>query len=247
MSSSPTLNKNCLADHSNSSSYQPIHDGHININDDSNSSTVSSQISSKGNPSEVPISPPLVSSSASADLPGFFIEFCLIALTLSLSETSRGLVIPTLNQFVTGGGPTDLNASNFFLSVVVAAFSVGRLAASLIYSYMADNSSMKVILIFTLFIMIAGNITYIISANLLSAPLLLFSRFLSGFSTGVLTVARSYVGFNTVGLRRINLLVRNFFTILLHFPFLMEEIAITAAGDSILCSQQQINASNSAF
>jgi MFS family permease len=149
--------------------------------------------------SSLPVAPPDDDHYPEPDY--FMFEFILICLALNLSETSRGLVIPTLNEFV-----ESLGGNSLFLSFVVAVFSLGRLISSLVYGYMADHNSLKQILFLTFSVMTIGNFTYILSERIESKALLIFSRMLSGFGTGVLTVARSYVGSNSRGARRINFL-----------------------------------------
>src|SRR4051794_12906162 len=61
---------------------------------------------------------------------GFRIDLITICTILALSESARGVVLSTINLYV-----TSLHGSTFELSVAISLFSVGRLVASLWFGY----------------------------------------------------------------------------------------------------------------
>lgn len=114
--------------------------------------------------------------------------FC-ICVVLGLAESTRGIVIPTLSSFV-----AYLNSTPFMLSFIVAVFSVGRLLSSVVYGHLLDKDySTRTIMTTAVLISTVGNMLYIMSDLFISIELLSLARTLTGFGTGVLSVARTYV------------------------------------------------------
>lgn len=127
----------------------------------------------------------------------FFIDFLFINLILAISESARGIVIPTLSSCV-----SSINASKFFLNVCIAAFSGGRLLSSYLNGVMLDGgySPTRLLtptvfsLLLSLSLTLIGSIVYIYSSSIW---MLIISRFLSGYGTGVLSNCRIFVSERT--------------------------------------------------
>lgn len=116
---------------------------------------------------------------------------------LGLAEAA-GIVLPTLSLYV-----ASLGGSALFLSMVVAAFSIGRLVSSLFFGIVSDHHSMLVIILASLIITVIGHIFFIIAGSVIGGLyLLLISRVLTGFGTGILSVARAFVSKRTIAIER---------------------------------------------
>ena len=127
----------------------------------------------------------------------WWIDFLLVCSVLLLAESARGVVIGTLSPYL-----TSLGADTFFLGLVVAAFSVGRLIASFAFGALSDYWTTRSVLLLSTVGCMVGNFLYCFSATVSSKYLLLFSRILTGFGTGMLSVARTHVSVTTPGEER---------------------------------------------
>ena len=127
----------------------------------------------------------------------WWIDFILVCSVLLLAESARGVVIGTLSPYL-----TSLGADSFFLGLVVAAFSVGRLIASFAFGALSDYWTTRSVLLLSTLGCMVGNFLYCFSATVSSKYLLLFSRILTGFGTGMLSVARTHVSVTTPGEER---------------------------------------------
>ena len=124
----------------------------------------------------------------------FWVNLTFLCAVLGLCEAARGIVLPTLSLYV-----ASLGGSSAFLSVIVAAFSVGRLSSSVVLGYVSDHCGIQLILMASLAITCAGHILFVCADGLNSGGLylLLISRALTGFGTGTLSVCRAFVSKNT--------------------------------------------------
>ncbi len=129
----------------------------------------------------------------------FWTDFASMLLVISMSEACRGIVLPTLSKLVStiGGGSAALG-------LVVATFSIGRLACSYVFGKLMDRYNMGPRRIFqiTLLISLVGGTIYVLCPSAYNGGsgamvLLVLSRLLTGFGTGVLSVARSWLSQNT--------------------------------------------------
>ena len=124
----------------------------------------------------------------------FWLNLLFLCSALGLCEAARGIVVPTLSLYA-----ASLGGSSTFLSVIVAAFSVGRLLASVVLGYVSDHCSMMAVLMGSLAVTCVGHVLFA-AADVLGTGglyLLLFSRLLTGFGTGILSVCRSFVSKHT--------------------------------------------------
>ena len=124
----------------------------------------------------------------------FWVNLTFLCAVLGLCEAARGIVIPTLSLYV-----TSLGGSSTFLSVVVAAFSVGRLTSSVVLGYISDYCGMRAIISTSVAITCIGHVLFIAADGVSTGGLylLLTSRILTGFGTGTLSVCRSFVSKHT--------------------------------------------------
>ena len=127
----------------------------------------------------------------------WWVDFVLVCSVLLLAESARGVVIGTLSPYL-----TSLGGDSFFLGVVVAAFSVGRLIASFAFGLLSDYWTTRSVLLLSTVGCMVGNFLYCFSATVSSKYLLLCSRILTGFGTGMLSVARTHVSVTTPGEER---------------------------------------------
>lgn len=126
----------------------------------------------------------------------FWTEYLCVCFVVLLSESSRGLVIPTLSSYV-----NKLGGSELIVSAAVSLYSIGRLLMTGIFGYCSDRYTTRTLLQFSMIICIIGNIIYI-SADIAGVAynglyLLLLSRALTGCGTAVMSVARAHVASTT--------------------------------------------------
>ena len=122
----------------------------------------------------------------------WWVDFILVCSVLLLAESARGVVIGTLSPYL-----TSLGADTFFLGLVVAAFSMGRLIASFAFGALSDYWTTRSVLLLSTVGCMVGNFLYCFSDTVGSKYLLLCSRVLTGFGTGMLSVARTHVSVTT--------------------------------------------------
>ena len=124
----------------------------------------------------------------------WWVDFALVCAVLLLAESARGVVIGTLSLYL-----DTLGGDEFFLGIVVSAFSLGRLIASFAFGALADFWSTRAVLLLSTVACMAGNFMFCMAGSLASKWVLLFSRVLTGFGTGMLSVARTHVSVTTPG------------------------------------------------
>ena len=122
----------------------------------------------------------------------WWLDFCLVCAVLLLAESARGVVIGTLYPYL-----TSLGGDSLFLGLTVSAFSVGRLIASFAFGALADFWSTRAVLLLSTVGCMTGNFLFCCAGSLSSKYVLLFSRVLTGFGTGMLSVARTHVSVTT--------------------------------------------------
>ena len=88
----------------------------------------------------------------------FWVNFVCLCIVLAVSEAARGIVTPVLSLFV-----STLGGSPFFLSLVVAAFSIGRLVASLVLGVLSDHVHVRWILLAALCITVLGHVLFVLA------------------------------------------------------------------------------------
>lgn len=123
----------------------------------------------------------------------FWLNFVSLCSVLALSECARGIVTPVLSLYT-----NELHGSPFMISVVVAAFSIGRLIASFVYGLLTDRLSIRLILCSALLVTIVGHILYILAEFVTTTHnealvVLIIGRACSGWGTACLSSARAFV------------------------------------------------------
>lgn len=123
-------------------------------------------------------------------------DLLIVFLVLLLSETARGIVLPTLSPYV-----NFLGGNAVILGYAVAAFSVGRFVSTIGLGYLSTTKSYKVVLVASTAICIVGNVIY--GCGEFWGPyVVLASRFITGFGAGTLSVIRAYVAHVTTAKER---------------------------------------------
>eukprot|EP01113_Clastostelium_recurvatum_P049540 TRINITY_DN9195_c0_g1_i4.p1 TRINITY_DN9195_c0_g1~~TRINITY_DN9195_c0_g1_i4.p1 ORF type:complete len:550 (+),score=103.44 TRINITY_DN9195_c0_g1_i4:84-1733(+) len=115
------------------------------------------------------------------------VDLLIVLFILLLSESARGIVLPTLVLYVgsVGGDAT-------WLGWTVGAFSTGRFVSTIGLGYISTQSAYKRVLAVSVLICVIGNALYATSYAG-GIIMLLISRFLIGFGAGTLSVIRAYV------------------------------------------------------
>jgi MFS family permease len=113
---------------------------------------------------------------------------------LLVSEASRGIILGTQFAYIRSLGSEE-NVSSY-TTAAVAIFSVGRLLANTALGYASDKWCYRSILVTALLIHAAGQLLYATSVYY-NVYILLLSRFIVGFGSGVLATSRAYVGATT--------------------------------------------------
>ncbi|KAF4324408.1 hypothetical protein BBO99_00001634 [Phytophthora kernoviae] len=118
----------------------------------------------------------------------------LIHLSEFGAEASRGLVLPTLFTYVQelGGGLEDIG-------LLTALFSVGRFFSSLLFGWLCDRTSFRVLYNVAGGCAVLGNLLYVLpySPSVHSRTVLAFSRFVIGFGAGNRSVCRANIAMLT--------------------------------------------------
>ncbi|EGZ17618.1 hypothetical protein PHYSODRAFT_502530 [Phytophthora sojae] len=118
----------------------------------------------------------------------------LIHLSEFGAEAARGLVLPTLFTYVQelGGGLEDI-------ALLTALFSVGRFFSSLLFGWLCDRTSFRVLYNVAGCCAVVGNLMYVLpySASVHSRTLLALSRFVIGFGAGNRSVCRANIAMLT--------------------------------------------------
>ncbi|GAB0488957.1 hypothetical protein MMPV_000170 [Pyropia vietnamensis] len=104
------------------------------------------------------------------------------------SEAARGLLLPSLypHLLAAGGRPASLGA-------LVAAFSVGRLAATVPLGWASDAASMRVVLAAAIALQVAGHLGYGAAVTGRAPWALIASRVVVGTGSATMSVCRSHV------------------------------------------------------
>ena len=133
-----------------------------------------------------------------------FGALALNCLILFVAESSRGLVLPTLNSYVGRLAGYDDGASSSALAVSV--FSAGRLIAAPLLGAIADAVPYKWLFFACAVLSIGGHTLYVAASALPVGPgavaAILASRFLLGVSSGALGPCRAVVSVLTPPARR---------------------------------------------
>ncbi|OWZ22442.1 Major Facilitator Superfamily (MFS) transporter [Phytophthora megakarya] len=110
------------------------------------------------------------------------------------AEAARGLVLPTLFTYVQelGGGLEDIG-------LLTALFSVGRFFSSLLFGWLCDRTSFRVLYNVAGVCAVVGNVLYILpySPSVHSRTVLALSRFVIGFGAGNRSVCRANIAMLT--------------------------------------------------
>ncbi|KAG7401375.1 hypothetical protein PHYBOEH_001791 [Phytophthora boehmeriae] len=124
----------------------------------------------------------------------WYAHMVLIHLSEFGAEASRGLVLPTLFTYVQelGGGLSDIG-------LLTALFSVGRFFSSLLFGWLCDRTSFRVLYNVAGGCAVLGNLLYILpySPSVHSRTVLAFSRFVVGFGAGNRSVCRANIAMLT--------------------------------------------------
>ncbi|EAL67786.1 hypothetical protein DDB_G0279275 [Dictyostelium discoideum AX4] len=120
-----------------------------------------------------------------------FYNICIVFLVLFLSESARGLVLPTTPSYVeTVGGDSS------FLGIVVSSFSVGRFISTILLGYLSSKLKYRKVFIGSVGICIVGSIFYCfayLDNGATGRIILIISRLLLGFGAGTLSAVRAYI------------------------------------------------------
>ncbi|RLN90543.1 hypothetical protein BBJ28_00018140 [Nothophytophthora sp. Chile5] len=124
----------------------------------------------------------------------WYARMVLIHLSEFGAEAARGLVLPTLFTYVQelGGGLADVG-------LLTALFSVGRFFSSLLFGWLCDRTSIRVLYNVAGGCAVLGNLLYVLpySPAVRSRTLLAFSRFVIGFGAGNRSVCRANIALIT--------------------------------------------------
>ncbi|KAM9989630.1 hypothetical protein ACTFIY_005679 [Dictyostelium cf. discoideum] len=120
-----------------------------------------------------------------------FYNICIVFLVLFLSESARGLVLPTTPSYVeTVGGDSS------FLGIVVSSFSVGRFISTILLGYLSSKLKYRKVFIGSVGICIVGSLFYCfayLDNGATGRIILIISRLLLGFGAGTLSAVRAYI------------------------------------------------------
>ncbi|KAN0031965.1 hypothetical protein ACTFIV_005838 [Dictyostelium citrinum] len=120
-----------------------------------------------------------------------FYNICIVFLVLFLSESARGLVLPTTPSYVeTVGGDSS------FLGIVVSSFSVGRFISTILLGYLSSKLKYRKVFIGSVAICIVGSLFYCfayLDNGAIGRVVLVISRVLLGFGAGTLSAVRAYI------------------------------------------------------
>jgi ceroid-lipofuscinosis MFS transporter 7 len=117
----------------------------------------------------------------------FWKEIIIVLAALFVAESSRGLMAPSLYLY-----NEDIGGDKKSLGMIVAAFSVGRLFGSIFLGWWYNKRGGKEAIIFSLIISAIAHTAYSF-ATLTGWWLLLLSRTVVGFGTGILSVVRACI------------------------------------------------------
>lgn len=113
-----------------------------------------------------------------------WLSIAVIYWVMLVAEAARGLVLPSAWPYLqTFGGSRDS------LGYIVAAFTLGRVAANIPLGYLSDKFSNTSILMITPIFQAIGHFCYAVSPSI---PLLILSRTFTGFSSAIMCVCRAY-------------------------------------------------------
>lgn len=122
------------------------------------------------------------------------IDLIIVLIQVFLSEAPRGIVVPTLFPYIRA---TKTANPELVASLAVSAFSVGRLLSSYPLGLLADNTgSSRLSLMIGTIIVIIFNTIFAFAGLLgpsVSPSVIVISRFLVGFGSGTLGVARAFM------------------------------------------------------
>jgi len=113
----------------------------------------------------------------------------LLLLSLFVAEASRGMVVATLYLYL-----VSLKGDVRFTGFVVGAFSLGRLIGGFLLGFHFNKRGAKEALLTAIGVSIIGNLLFSIGMN---KYLVLISRFIVGFGTGILTITRAGISAST--------------------------------------------------
>ncbi|CAI5743076.1 unnamed protein product [Hyaloperonospora brassicae] len=124
----------------------------------------------------------------------WYAHMVLIHLSEFGAEAARGLVLPTLFTYVQelGGGLEDVG-------LLTALFSVGRFFSSLLFGWLCDRTSFRVLYNVAGASAVLGNLMYVLpySPSVRSRTLLAVSRLVIGFGAGNRSVCRANIAMLT--------------------------------------------------
>jgi len=122
----------------------------------------------------------------------FYVEMIVILTVLFFAESSRGMVMPSLNLYV-----DSLTTESRWFGILIGAYSGGRLVGSTVLGYLYNKLGINWTLQFALLLSLVGNGLYVVASLFNSIWVLLLARLLTGFSTGTLSIVRAFVAERT--------------------------------------------------
>uniref|UniRef100_A0AAV1UCW3 Major facilitator superfamily (MFS) profile domain-containing protein n=1 Tax=Peronospora matthiolae TaxID=2874970 RepID=A0AAV1UCW3_9STRA len=124
----------------------------------------------------------------------WYAHMVLIHLSEFGAEAARGLVLPTLFTYVQelGGGLEEVG-------LLTALFSVGRFFSSLLFGWLCDRTSFRVLYNVAGACSVLGNLMYVLpySSSVRNRTLLALSRLVIGFGAGNRSVCRANIAMLT--------------------------------------------------
>lgn len=131
-----------------------------------------------------------------------------ILILEAAAEAARGLVLPSLAQFIKSLPALegdDQSQVLHYVAVAVALFSLGRFVGSLLLGHISTKVPYVRVLVASLVVGAVGQLAYIVTTQTtggLQLPWLLLSRVIVGFSTGTLAVSRAALAAVTTNERK---------------------------------------------
>jgi len=117
----------------------------------------------------------------------FWLKMGIVMLTLFVAESSRGLVVPSLFLYI-----SSLGGDARMVGIAVGGFSVGRLVGGILFGWWFNRFGGKLALACCLLVSVIGNILYALGP-VTNIYILILSRVITGFSTGILSVVRAVI------------------------------------------------------
>lgn len=114
-----------------------------------------------------------------------WISIAVVYWITLVSEASRGLMLPSTWPYLQSLGGTKAQ-----LGLVVASFSMGRMATTIPLGYLSDKYSTSTVLTGASAIQVIGHLVYAVAPTV---PILVASRIIVGFGSATMSVCRAHI------------------------------------------------------